>query len=98
MTEAELFETVRGLLNIYRWLWVHHYNSQRSNPGFPDIVAVRDSRVLFLEIKGYEKTGKLGTLSPHQQDWLDKLRAAGQEAYVVIPDDNRDGRLVEMLQ
>lgn len=75
MTEAKLFEAIRELLDLYQWRWVHHYNSQRSNPGFPDITAVRGPRLLFIELKGVDTQGRPGQVSKDQQAWLAALLA-----------------------
>ena len=57
--------------------------------GYPDLTLVRE-RVIWAEIKS-EK----GKLSQGQQEWLDTLKAAGQEVYIWRPGD-RD-RIQEIL-
>jgi hypothetical protein len=62
--------------------------------GFPDLVLVRDDpgRVIYLELK----VGK-NTLTPEQADWLELLRGAGQEAYVITEHDWRSGYVETLL-
>jgi hypothetical protein len=50
--------------------------------GFPDLVMVRGSRTLFVELKS--STGRLSIL---QRQWLDALERAGQESYCWRPED-----------
>jgi hypothetical protein len=75
MTEAQLFESVRAHLDAFKWRFYHTHNSRRSNAGFPDIVAVRQttghdkpSRLAFIELKR-EK----GKLTDAQQAWNEDL-------------------------
>lgn len=80
-TEKEFQAAVVQLARLQGWLCYHTYDSRRSEPGFPDLVLVRD-RVLFWELKGTN-----GKLSPAQVIWLDKLEAAGAEVDVWWPKD-----------
>lgn len=80
VTEAQFQQSVTAALSLFGWLWYHTHDSRRSNAGFPDIVAVRGSRVLYVELK--RETGRV---SVDQQIWLDTLRQAGQSAFVLRP-------------
>ena len=97
MSEAELFEQVRPLLNLGGWLWVHHRDSRGSNPGFYDIVAVRESRLLFAELKRQK-----GRLSDAQKQWETALTRVATlnswylERYLWRPSDF--DRIVEVLR
>jgi hypothetical protein len=74
----------RQLVDLARqlgWTVYHTYDSRRSQPGFPDLVLVRD-RVLYVELKREQ-----GKLTDAQAGWLDKLIAAGAEAYCWRPRD-----------
>lgn len=88
VTEDELMDYVTTLLTLHHWLWYHTHDSRRSNPGFPDIVAVKNGFVLFIELK--RETGKV---SESQQRWLDALGEADawdhHEAVVWRPSDMR---------
>ena len=63
------------------WLGYHTYASFRSTPGFPDLVLVRDL-VIFAELKMPR-----GKVSPAQQQWRERLEAAGAEYYLWRPSD-----------
>jgi len=63
----------------------HTYDARRSSPGFPDIVAVRPPRVLFIECK---RDDAPLSLPPEQQAWSDALeRCPGVEYYTWRPRD-----------
>lgn len=80
VTEKQLQQQVIDLARICGWQRRYHtYRSTRSEPGFPDLVLVRE-RIVFLELK--TETGKL---SPAQRDWLRDLAAADGETYLVRP-------------
>ena len=80
MTERQFQSQVRDYARLTGWLGYHTHRSDRSDKGFPDLVLVRDRRVLWLELKS-EK----GRTTPEQETWLAALRQAGQDAYVVRP-------------
>lgn len=73
----------------------HTHNSQRSVPGFPDLVMVstRSKRVLYRELKR-----TVGKVTGDQQSWLDALAVAGQDAGVWRPADLLNGRIVSELR
>ena len=50
------------------WLCYHTHDSRRSEPGFPDLVLVKGTRVIFAELKS--KTGKT---TKEQEQWLRAL-------------------------
>lgn len=80
MTEKELERAVRDLCRLTHWLRYHTYRSQRSPAGFPDETLVRDSRLVFAELKSAK-----GVIKPPQVEWLDSLVVAGQEVYLWRP-------------
>ena len=93
--EAEFQKAIIELAHLYGWAVAHFRSAmtQRGNwvtplqgdaKGFPDLVLVRDG-VIFAELKS-EK----GKLTPEQQEWIDLLKAAGQEVYVWRPSDRDD--------
>lgn len=59
----------------------HTYDSRRSEPGFPDLVLVRD-KVIFAELKS-----ETGRISRDQEDWIKSLTDAGSFAVVWRPTD-----------
>lgn len=84
ITEAEWQAQVLELAHRLGWLAYHTYRSDRSAPGFPDLVMVRAPRVVFAELKS-EK----GKPSVDQLVWLGSLWACGDkvEAYIWKPSD-----------
>lgn len=79
--ETPFLARVRALAKQHGWLTYHTHRSDRSEPGFPDLVLVRDS-VIFAELK--TNTGK----PTHEQGlWLSLLCHAGAEAVVWRPAD-----------
>ena len=82
-TEAQLQDTIRTAALRCGWLTYHVFDSRRSDPGFPDLVCVKDGVLLFLELKQQK-----GRVSVHQQAWIDALSAIGfnVRAAIVRPD------------
>lgn len=68
MTEAHWQQRVIDLARLRGWLWFHPYNSRRSTPGWPDLVLLRDARLIFAELKT-----ETGRVTREQQRWLDAL-------------------------
>lgn len=67
--------TVLGWRHIY-----HTHDSRRSQAGFPDLVMIRDRRILYAELKS-----ERGRVSEAQVEWLDALNQTGSEWYVWRP-------------
>lgn len=95
MREAELQRTVLDAARLGGWI-VHHSRPALTStgrwvtplsgdPGLPDLILVRDGRVLWLELKS--ETGRVST---HQSVWIGRLREAGQDVRVVRPVDLDD--------
>lgn len=81
LSEREFTQIVVDLARREGWWRYHTYRSERSQPGFPDEVLVRE-RIVFAELK----TEK-GRLAPAQEECVDRLRAAGAEVHVWRPSD-----------
>jgi len=79
-TEAAFLALVREVARGYGWTTYHTHDSRRSEPGFPDLVLVRE-RVVFAELKTVK-----GKVTPEQRVWLAALEGAG-EVYVWRPTD-----------
>lgn len=91
MTEREFERAVIEALDVFGWRWCHFRPGRTASgwrtalsgaAGFPDIVAVRGERVLFIELKA-----EGGRLSGPQREWLAELERAGQDVRVWRPDD-----------
>lgn len=64
----------------------HVYDSRRSNPGWPDIVAIRRGRMVVAELKTMA-----GKVTRDQQEWLDGFAGVlGVEAFLWRPSDVRE--------
>ena len=90
--EKQLQEAVRRLAKLLGWLCYHTFDSRRSEPGFPDLVLCKRERLMFRELK-------VGGRRPteRQQQWLDALTAAGQDAKVWTNADWMDGAIEREL-
>ena len=84
MSEAKFLSDVRQYAEKQRWLCYHTFDSRRSPAGFPDLVLVRGSRLIFAELK---REGENPTQD--QRLWLQALSAVGTpiETYVWRPSD-----------
>jgi hypothetical protein len=93
MCEKDLQRLVTDALDLFRWKWAHFRPAQTSRgwrtpvsgpigAGWPDLVAVRGVRVLFLELKA-----QAATVSPLQAAVHDVLHSAGLDVRVVRPAD-----------
>jgi hypothetical protein len=67
-SEAAFQQALTNMATAFGWRWYHTHRSDRSVRGFPDLVLVRGTRLIFAELK----TDK-GVLSSHQQEWIDAL-------------------------
>ena len=75
--EKDFQQAVTDAARTMGWLCYHPYDSRKSSAGFPDCVLVRGSLCLFRELKMTK-----GKVSIYQQNWLDALTDAGQDAKV----------------
>jgi len=109
ISETQLLDAIRDVAAWHEWLCYHTYDSRRSEAGFPDLVLVRGSRLLFVECKS-----ERGWVRPEQRRWLEALGAIGgpqfgfdergvvvgprlPEVYVWRPADWRDGTIETVL-
>ena len=63
------------------WKVFHDFDSRRNEPGFPDLVLVRD-RVIFAELKT-----ERGRVSKEQIAWIHAIKSAGTYAAIWRPSD-----------
>ena len=83
--ERDFQHSVVELAELYGWMIYHTYDSRRSNPGFPDLVMVRDNRVIFAELKTMK-----GKVTKHQERWLEALAKTQVEVKLWRPSDIND--------
>lgn len=80
--ERRFLGRVVGALRTAGWLAFHCHDSRRSEPGLPDVIAVRGSTLLALELKTPD-----GRVTAEQERWLDALaRVERVEAKLVRPE------------
>jgi len=80
------------LLGRFGWLAYHTHDSRHSAAGFPDIIAIRDGRLLAIETKSSS-----GVVSSDQRAWLVAFAGVpGAAAYVIRPADDLSGLLAIM--
>lgn len=90
LTEAQWQNVVQNHLTAYGWAWYHAPDNrpnargrvQAVRKGFPDLIAVKGTRLLAIELKA-----KKGRVTPEQLTWLDSLAIAGAESYLWRPGD-----------
>lgn len=109
MTERELQTSVIQCARLFGWRVAHFRPAQTKRgwrtpveadgAGFPDLVLIRDGRLLFVELKS--DTGKI---SGDQQAWLDALERVAAadlfdhvEVHVWRPADWMTGRVERTL-
>ena len=81
-SEKDFQKAVMHTARQLGWLVHHTWDSRTSNRGFPDLVMVRNGRLLFAELKSAK-----GKVRPPQEDWLRELRIAHEEVYLWRPQD-----------
>jgi hypothetical protein len=102
MTETDLLRGVLDIAKVYGWRTLHVRPARTAHGwrtavsgdgiGWPDVVAVRGSRIVAAELKA-----ERGRLTPDQDRWLYDLAAAGVDVHVWRPSDYPDG-VVEALR
>ena len=92
MSERQLQELVRQAALLGQWNYFHVWNSRHSPSGYPDVTAVRGSRLVCAELK---RRGQVPTEA--QQRWLTALsQVQTVEVYTWTEDDIPT--LLEVLQ
>ena len=79
-TEKQFQAAVVQFAKLTGWLVYHTHDSRRSEPGFPDLVLVRDDRIIYAELKT-----ERGRMSAAQRTWQEALICAGAEHRVWRP-------------
>jgi hypothetical protein len=92
MSEAELQNNIVELANVFGWLVFHDHDSRMNNPGFPDLVLVRE-RVIYAELKNAK-----GKYRPDQKVWMRQLIGAGESCFLWRPAHWQDGSIEKELK
>ena len=82
MSEDQFQQRILDYCDLRGLLVFHDNDSRRNRSGFPDLVIAGDHGTIFAELKS--ETGKV---RPEQQQWLMRLRAGGEAAYLWRPSD-----------
>lgn len=90
ISEASYQSRIIDLAELYRWRIHHCRPLQRrdgrwqtpiaGDAGFPDLVLLRDRRLLVIEVKA-----ERGQLSAEQRIWLERFVQAGAEVVIARP-------------
>ena len=81
MSERQFQDAVLEMARLFGFRSYHTFNSRRSEAGFPDLVLVRDGRLIAAELKS-----ETGRLSPAQVAWISELeRCRGVDVHVWRP-------------
>ena len=83
MKEGEFQQQVEDLAKLFKWRFYHTHDSRRSEPGFPDLVMVRESRLIFAELKTDAKSSQP---TAAQTEWLLALRVVAEYAQLARDD------------
>ena len=92
--ESELKSKVRELAIRLGWEYYHTNDSRRSEAGFPDLVLVKNKRLIFAELKRQNKDP-----TTEQKKWLFKLIISDScEVYVWKPSDWNNDTILNVLK
>ena len=98
MSESALQSAIIQLAELLDWRVYHVANVRRqlrasTSVGFPDLVLLRGTRLVFAELKSAK-----GKLTAEQKQWIAALGVAGVECYVWRPDDWHSGEVERALK
>lgn len=84
MDEKTFRHAVQDLLNTRGWRWTYVPDSRQVQgyPGIPDLIAVRDCRLLFIELKTEQ-----GRVRSEQRKWLIDLALTPAEVHLWKPSE-----------
>jgi hypothetical protein len=80
--EKEWQNEVLDVLHWHGWTTYHTFDSRRSDPGFPDVVASKRADLFVAELKRETEQP-----TPAQRAWLARFMLRGIDAYVWRPSD-----------
>jgi hypothetical protein len=83
LAERDWQQRVVDLARLRRWRTYHVFDSRRSEPGWPDLVMLREARCVVAELKSEH-----GRLTTAQEVWLTAFRQVpAVEVFVWRPAD-----------
>lgn len=84
LSEKAFQAQIIQLAHLCGWMVFHPFDSRRSEPGFPDLALVHETRGDFLMAELKTQSGRL---SPAQARWIAALRKASIEVHIWRPSD-----------
>ncbi len=93
VSEKQFRQTIVDLCKLYGWKYYFTWNSKNSPAGFPDLVLVRNDRIIFAELKS-EK----GKLTEVQEEWLEALSFCGDKHEVYVWRPSNAEKIAEILR
>jgi hypothetical protein len=78
ISENDIKRQIKEYLDLRGWWNFPILQSLGAYPGLPDRIAIRDGRILFLEIKRPK-----GKLSEHQKKFQENMKRENAEYYVI---------------
>ena len=79
-SERDFVQKVVSLFRLCGWRIYHTWNSLHSEPGFPDLIALKGHRMVVAEAKSQK-----GVVTEAQQAWLDAFKLVCKEVFVWRP-------------
>lgn len=73
---------MKHLAKQFGWLFYHTHRSDKSEPGWPDVVLCKPPELIIAELKSAK-----GKLTVDQKTWVYSLGSCGIETYVWRPAD-----------
>jgi Holliday junction resolvase len=89
VSEAEFQAGVEKLLTLHGYDWWHDRDSRLNKAGLPDILAIRDDRLVVIECKS-----ESGRVRPEQDRWL-RLFAGVRRVEVAVARPSDDWSQLE---
>jgi hypothetical protein len=91
ISEKEFQAAVKAEAKRRGWLGYHTHDSRKSEAGFPDLILLRETRIIAAELKAED-----GKTTAAQDKWLEAFMSAKAEVYVWRPRDWQ--HIMETLQ
>lgn len=79
INERDFRATVIGMARALGWMGYHPWISIHSEAGFPDLVLVRDGKLIFAELKT-----EVGKLTEAQKEWIRQLALCMDKSTCVV--------------